>query len=83
MIRFLSLPLYIITICKLIILGYEYGDNCKMGEVVFDHLERNQFETEASIFAIIRCIEQLERAWINDKIDSDDEYNMHCKKLIS
>ena len=54
-----------------------------MGEVQFDHQERMLFETEASIFAIIRCIEQLERAWINDKLDSDDEYNMHCKKLIS
>lgn len=52
-------------------------------EVSLTPAERDHYEHEASIYAIIRTLEQLERAWINDKLENDDEYNQLCKKLIS
>lgn len=53
-----------------------------MAEVTFTPEEQHRFEEEASIYAIIRTVAQLEKAWINEKVD-DNDYQVWCKKLIA
>lgn len=48
----------------------------------FTDEERELYDTESSMYAILRAIELLERAWINDKVDNVD-YDQACKRLIS
>lgn len=50
--------------------------------VTFTPEEQHKFEEEASVYAIIRTIAQLEKAWINEKLD-DNDYNVWCRKLIT
>jgi ESCRT-I complex subunit VPS28 len=44
--------------------------------------EREQYDEQANLYAIILATEHLERAYARDAIDPK-EYNMQCKKLIS
>ena len=53
-----------------------------MAEITFTPEEQHKFEEEASIYAIIRTVAQLEKAWINEKVD-DNDYQVWCKKLIA
>lgn len=44
--------------------------------------EREKFENLADLFAILKCTEKLERAYIRDGINAKD-YEAQCEKLIA
>ncbi|CAG9323574.1 unnamed protein product [Blepharisma stoltei] len=51
-------------------------------EVTLSPEEKSIFENEAIIYSIIRTLEPLEKAYLNEKI-SEDEYHTLCKRLIN
>jgi ESCRT-I complex subunit VPS28 len=50
--------------------------------VVLTSAERDLYEREASIYAIVRTLEVIERAWNMDKLE-DAEYTSICRKICS
>lgn len=51
-------------------------------EIEFTQEEKEFFENEAIIYSIIRTVEVLEKAHLNDRI-SEEDYNTLCRKLIN
>lgn len=51
-------------------------------EIEFTQDEKEFFENEAIIYSIIRTVEVLEKAHLNDKI-SEEDYNTLCRKLLN
>lgn len=51
-------------------------------EITFTPEEQALYENEAIIYSIIRTLDPLEKAHLNEKI-SDEDYHSHCKKLLN
>lgn len=51
-------------------------------EITLTPDERQIYENEAIIYSIIRTLEPLEKAYLNEKI-SEEEYHNLCKRLIN
>mmetsp|Transcript_9780 Transcript_9780/g.14587 ORF Transcript_9780/g.14587 Transcript_9780/m.14587 type:complete len:201 (-) Transcript_9780:2603-3205(-) len=50
-------------------------------EVELTPEEKYLYENEAIIYSIIKTLEPLEKAYLNERL-SDEEYNKYCKRLI-
>ncbi|KAL3916142.1 MAG: hypothetical protein SGILL_005317 [Bacillariaceae sp.] len=62
--------------------SYEDNDEIEEVELYSSSRERQAYDDQATLYAIILATEHLERAYARDAV-SAEEYNKECNKLIS